>query len=418
MRQQIRPFEEIFTVISLILFSNGFYPIILGNTTGEGDIDSPLLRMVFMGIYFVTIGLLIFRWQRTLAFLTSNSWLMFLIGLAVFSISWSSVPHIAFRKVIALIGATLFGVYLGSRYDFEQQLKIYSWTFGIALFFSYIFALALPQYGVMNTDAIVGAWQGIFPHKNGLGESMFVGFMTFYFSSLINVNKQKKVFFQICCLLSVVIIYFGESATALMSVVFIFLTAQGLKRLSITSKKSVFIVLLFLIFTSLMLFLLLVNFNTFLSVNDKDITLSGRTILWDTLWQFIQEKPWLGYGYGSFFSGESREANLLWQIHDWSPVHSHNGYIQLWLNLGLIGLVVFICGYASCLFTSLFKYLVVKDLKMLWIFLFLIYTIFLNMTEVSFFSSSNIWIITLASIYSMKIKTKQTIVQKVVASTN
>ena len=417
MRQSIRPFENVFAVISLILFSNGFYPIILGNTTGEGDIDSPLLRIVFISIYFVTVGLLAFRWQRTLVFITSNWWLLFLIGLAVFSVSWSSVPHIAFRKVVSLIGSTLFGVYLGSRYDFEQQLKIYSWTFGIALVFSYIFALALPQYGVMNTNAIVGAWRGIFPHKNGLGETMFAGFMAFYFSSLLSVNKQRKIFFQFCSLLSVLLIYFGQSATSLMSVIFIFLTTQGLKRLSITSKKSVFIVLLFLIFTCLIMFLLLVNFNTFLSVNDKDVTLSGRTILWDTLWQFIREKPWLGYGYGSFFSGEGREANLLWQKHDWSPVHSHNGYIQLWLNLGLIGLSVFILGYISCLFNSLFKYLVSKDLRMLWIFLFLIYTIFSNMTEVSFFSSSNIWIITLASIYSMKIKAKKTTVKKAVAST-
>ncbi|MGD1921242.1 MAG: O-antigen ligase family protein [Pleurocapsa sp.] len=418
MKQPIRLFENVFTIISLLLYSHGFYPIILGKNTGGGDIDSPLLRLVFIGIYFVTLILLTFRWQRTLTFVTSNSWLLFLIGLAIFSISWSAVPNIAFRKVVSLIGATMFGVYLGSRYDFEQQLGIYSWTFGIGLFFSYIFSIALPEYGIMNTDAIVGAWQGIFPHKNGLGESMFAGFMAFYFSSLLNVSKRKKIFFQVLTLLALIIVYFSESATALVSIIFIFLTAQGLKRLSITSKKSVLLVLLFLIFTCIVMFLLLVNFNTFLSVNDKDVTLSGRTILWDTLWQFIREKPWLGYGYGSFFSGESREATLLWQVHDWSPVHSHNGYIQLWLNLGLVGLIVFFLGYISCLFNSLFKYLVFKDLRMLWIFLFLIYTVFLNMTEVSFFSSGNIWIITLASIYSMKIKTKTTIVQNAVASTS
>ena len=418
MKLPIRPFENVFTVLALLLFSHGFYPVILGNTAGEGDIDSSLLRMVFIGIYFVTIGLLAFRWQKTLTFIASNYWLLLLIGLAIFSISWSSIPHIAFRKVISLIGATFFGVYLGSRYDFKQQLGIYSWTFGIAMFFSYAFSLALPRYGVMNTDAIVGAWQGIFPHKNGLGESMFVGFMTFYFSSLLELNRRKRIFFQICCLLSVVLIYFGQSATALMSVLFIFITAQGLKRLSITSKKSVFLVLLFLIFTCLMLFLLLVNFNTFLTVNDKDVTLSGRTILWHTLEQFIREKPWFGYGYGSFFSGESRETNVLWQIHTWSPVHAHNGYIQLCLNIGFVGFAVFCFGYISCLFNSLFRYLTSKDIQMLWIFLFLIYTIFLNMTEVSFFSSSNIWIITLASIYSMKIKRKKPIIQKTVASTS
>ena len=415
MKMSIRPFEYAFTVISLLLFSHGFYPIILGPISGKGDVDSPVLRLVFIGIYFVTIALLLFRRQRTLVFLNSHVWLMCLIGLAIFSVSWSSIPAVAFRKVIALIGATSFGIYLGSRYSFEEQLKIYGWTFGIALFSSFFFAMALPQYGVMNTEAISGAWQGIFPHKNGLGESMFTGFLSFYFLSIISAKNQ--LFFRICCFLSVIIIYFGQSATALMSVFFIFLTAEGLKRLSLRSKKSVMIIFLFLIFTSILLFLFLINFNTFLAVNNRDITLSGRTPLWNTLWDFIQQKPWLGYGYGSFYSSEAREANLLWQVHEWIPVHSHNGYIQLLINLGFIGLVIFTIGFFSCLFNSLFKYLVSKELKMLWIFSFLMYNVFLNFTEVSFFTGSNIWIISLASIYSMKITTEKK-TAKVITSTS
>lgn len=407
MKQPIRPFENIFSVISLLLFSQGFYPIILGsNSSEEGDIDSILLRIIFVFIYFITIGLLAFRLQRTLVFLKSNLWLLFLIGLAVASVSWSSIPDVASRKVVALLGTTFFGVYLGSRYSFEEQLKIYGWTFGISVFFSFIFAIALPEYGIMNTDAIVGAWRGIYPHKNGLGESMFASFLTFYFLSLI--YKKRQLLFQICCLLSIVLIYFGESGTAFISVVFIFCTAQGLKRTSLQSKQGVFLILLFLILTLLILFLILINFTTFLEVNDKDITLSGRTVLWSSLWHFIQQRPILGYGYGSFFSSLSRETNLLWQAHDWSPVHSHNGYIQLWISLGIVGLSVFAFGYVNCLLNSLFRYLTSKNLKMLWIFLFLMYTVFLNFTEVSFFSSNSIiWIISLASIYSMKITTKK-----------
>ncbi len=401
MKYSIRSFENIFSIISLLLFSQGFYPIILGSgSSEEGDVDSPLLRIVFILIYFITMALLTFRWQRSLAFLKTNLWLLFLIGLAIASISWSSIPAISFRKVIGLIGTTFFGIYLGSRYTFEQQLKIYSWVFGIAIVFSFLFALLIPEYGIMNTFAIQGAWRGIYPHKNGLGESMFASFLTFYFLSLLS---KRQLLSQILCILSVVLIYFGQSATALMSVLFIFLTAQGLEKLSLKSKRSVLMILLFLILTLLLMFLILINFNTFLNVNDKDITLSGRTILWDSLGDFIRQKPWLGYGYGSFFSSEAREANLLWQVHDWSPVHSHNGYIQLWLNLGIIGLLAFICGYALCLFNSLFNYLVSKDLQMLWIFLFLIYTVFLNLTEVSFVGNNSvIWIISVASIYSLK----------------
>ncbi|MGB5636575.1 MAG: O-antigen ligase family protein [Waterburya sp.] len=403
MKQSIRPLENVFSIVSLLLFSQGFYTVILGGAIGgeEGEVDSVLLRLAFLGIYAISFALLAFRSQRTLSFLKTNLWLLFLIGLAIFSVSWSSIPEIALRKVISMIGTTFFAVYLASRYSFEQQLKIYSWTFGIAVLFSFLFALALPEYGISSLDAVSGAWRGIYPHKSGLGQSMFISFLTFYFLSIS--SKKNQLLFRIFCLLSVVLIVFAESATSLVSVVFIFAIAQGLNHLSLKSKKSVLLVLLFIIFSALLLFIIVINFNAFLAANNKDITLTGRTPLWADLWGFIEQKPWLGYGYGTFFSSLHRETDLLWKVHRWNPVHAHNGYIQLWLHLGIVGLSVFMLGYVRCLFNSLFKYLISKDIKMLWVFLFLIYAVTLNLTEVSFFAAQGIvWIISLVAIYSMK----------------
>ncbi|MGL5795686.1 MAG: O-antigen ligase family protein, partial [Waterburya sp.] len=93
MTQSSRSFENIFAVISLLLFSQGFFPIIIGGDNFEGgDIDSPLLRIIFLLIYFITFFFLTSRWQRTLAFLGTNIWLLFLIILAIVSVSWSSIP--------------------------------------------------------------------------------------------------------------------------------------------------------------------------------------------------------------------------------------------------------------------------------------------------------------------------------------
>jgi O-antigen ligase len=193
-----------------------------------------------------------------------------------------------------------------------------------------------------------------------------------------------------------------------MSILFIFATAQGLERLSLKNKRSVLLILLFLIAVAIMLFVILINFNTFLSVNDKDVTLSGRTLLWDSLWGFIKQKPLLGYGYGSFFSGEHRETDLLWKVHDWSPVHAHNGYVQVLVHFGFIGLIPLVVGYIYSLFICLYKYLAFNSPYMLWIFLYLIYTVFLNFTEVSFFSTNSLtWIVTIASFYSIKTKTTE-----------
>ena len=150
----------------------------------------------------------------------------------------------------------------------------------------------------------------------------------------------------------------------------------------------------------------MINFNTILSFYDRDITLTGRTPLWADLWIFIQKKPWLGYGYGSFFSNLHRETDIIWKVHDWIPPHAHNGFVQIWLHIGVIGLAVFSISYLGCIFNALFQYLLSKDTKMLWIFLLLLYTIFFNLTEVSFLSQGTLWILSLAAIYSMKAASK------------
>ena len=49
MKLSIRSAESIFSVVSLILFSQGFYSIIFGQAIGGdgGDLDSALLRFAF-----------------------------------------------------------------------------------------------------------------------------------------------------------------------------------------------------------------------------------------------------------------------------------------------------------------------------------------------------------------------------------
>ncbi|MEL6927079.1 MAG: O-antigen ligase family protein [Cyanobacteria bacterium J06600_6] len=407
MKFSIRPFEHAFSVVSLLLFSQGFYAIILGGSIGgdEGDIDSAFLRIAFLLIYAISFALLAFRSQRTLYFLKSNVWITLLVLMAVMSISWSTLPDVTFRKAISLIGTTFFAVYLASRYTFKEQLKIYGWSFGIAVVCSLLFGIALPQYGISTFEAVGESWRGIYPHKNGLGQNMFISFLTFYFLSVISSDKKQKLLFQAFYGLSIILTILAQSGTSLMGIIFIFTTAQVLNSLSLTSKKGVLTILLAVIAASLILFVFFVNFEALLNANDKDITLTGRTPLWATLWEFMRARPWLGFGYGSFFDGLSREGNLVWKVHTWVPIHAHNGYIHLWLQLGVIGLGTLIFGYVKCLFTSLSRYLTSKNLRMLWVFLFLLYTVTLNITEVSFLSSQGIvWIISLVAIYSMKEK--------------
>jgi hypothetical protein len=89
---------------------------------------------------------------------------------------------------LALVGTSLFGLYFATRYSLEEQIQLLSSMFGIVIILSFLFAIALPKYGIM--DGIhAGAWRGIYNHKNVLGKVMVTGVIIFYF--VLSVPKKS-----------------------------------------------------------------------------------------------------------------------------------------------------------------------------------------------------------------------------------
>jgi exopolysaccharide production protein ExoQ len=72
------------------------------------------------------------------------------------------------------------------------------------------------------------------------------------------------------------------------------------------------------------------------SSTGRDSSLTGRVPLWQELIRLGSRKPILGSGYASFWS--SRQVYELWDRVNWTPVSSHNGYIDIFMNLGLAGM--------------------------------------------------------------------------------
>jgi exopolysaccharide production protein ExoQ len=400
MKKILQHAEHIFAVLSLFFFSQGFFGFFLQDAEAElnPDSGSVVLRSIAFGIYLITLLLLAFRWEKTYKVLSKNRWILFLLCFAAISTLWSSAPDMAFKKVYALIGTTLFGIYLGSHYEFDRQLKLIGWSFGISIVLSFGMALLFPEYGIMNTNAIVGAWKGIYMHKSTLGENMFISFLTFYF--LAESDSRYRLLCYLACALSTFLVVLSWSGTSMIALVSICLLATLLKFVSLQSKAAVSVFFLFLFGIVIAQICLIFNLSDLLDAGNKDITISGRTPLWESLWEFIQLKIWTGYGYGSFFSPGHAETEMIWKGHSWAPLHAHNGYIQLMAGLGIVGTLVFVSGYFYSLGRSLISYLLFKDIQKLCIFSFLFYTVVFNLTEVSFLSPNHLnWVLSVAYIY-------------------
>ncbi len=74
----------------------------------------------------------------------------------------------------------------------------------------------------------------------------------------------------------------------------------------------------------------------------KDPTLSMRTEIWDYVWTEIEKKIFLGYGYGTYWiMGSSMIANFAAVFSGYRVNQAHNGYLEIMLQLGLIGITLF-----------------------------------------------------------------------------
>ncbi len=74
-------------------------------------------------------------------------------------------------------------------------------------------------------------------------------------------------------------------------------------------------------------------------------TLTGRTELWSELFTYVAARPVLGYGYEGFWS-PTHTAYVSLAL-GWVVPHAHNGYIEMLLDLGAVGLILFVAALFS-----------------------------------------------------------------------
>jgi exopolysaccharide production protein ExoQ len=69
----------------------------------------------------------------------------------------------------------------------------------------------------------------------------------------------------------------------------------------------------------------------FVSAVGRDATLTGRTAIWASLLPIAMQRPFLGRGFGGFWTTSTRTA---------FATHAHSGYLEVLLGLGFLGLLI------------------------------------------------------------------------------
>jgi O-antigen ligase len=257
------------------------------------------------------------------------------------SFAWAIEPDIAFRRALGMYIILLAVAWCIQSLGAAKTLQVVYLLLASVLIASFI-SVALSRLSIFSfaihpddeIDAsLVGAWKGVFLHKNVAGAVM-VHSAIFFFHYAVNTKRKADWLFFV---MSIVFLYFTKSKTSLGWLALV-LSAGALFRFLAITNASVVFACIFLAGAASIAIFAASDWDRVVEFFTNPENLSGRVGIWQSLLPYIQEHPLLGSGYGSF-----------WQIGFASPIfelaredyvavvgHSHSGYVEVLLTMGAV----------------------------------------------------------------------------------
>jgi len=85
----------------------------------------------------------------------------------------------------------------------------------------------------------------------------------------------------------------------------------------------------------------------------RDSSLTGRRAIWTAVEHWIGERPVLGYGFGGVWDPSSPLTMAIWRESRFDAFYAHNGYLDIPLQVGVIGLVLLIAVLVGILVAAI-----------------------------------------------------------------
>jgi exopolysaccharide production protein ExoQ len=314
---------------------------------------SGLDRLVFSVLMVLAVGILrsrSFRWSETLG---ANGALLAFLCFGLLSVVWSDFPAVALKRWVRDLGNYLvILVVLAER----RPLVAFSTVlrrvcYGLILI-SILLMKYYPEMG-RGYDVWTGQpyYMGAATSKNMLGVVCLLSGIFFLWDTVVRWPDRKERRTRQMLLVNVAfiamtmwVLNMAQSATSQICLgigclVIVTLHSRVFRRYGALIKGLVPLCAVAYLFVQ---FGLGVNINAQVAGSvGRDPTLTDRTKIWEILLG-IRTDPLVGTGYESFWLGPRLQR--VWDSGFGQLNEAHNGYLQVYLNLGVIGLA-FLCVF-------------------------------------------------------------------------
>jgi O-antigen ligase len=313
-------------------------------------------RWVFTTLLVFGVVVLVRRGSAVVRLLRANLPIMLFFLYCGSSVLWSDYPAIAFKRWFKALGDIVMVLIVLTDPDRLAAIKrlLARATF-LLISLSILFIKYIPGVGKGFKSYGLPIYFGVTTNKNLLGGICLIFGLASLWRFLAAFRDRESTHRTRCLivhgvLLAMVLWLFSEASS--MTSISCFLLGSFL--IAATSFRAV--VRRPWVVHSLVTAVVCVSFSVlFLDVSKtafeamgKDPTLTGRTAIWHLVLS-LSGNPLLGTGFESFWLGPRLEK--IYSVYSWHPNEAHNGYIEVFLNLGWIGVallaILIVKGYRS-----------------------------------------------------------------------
>ncbi len=345
-------------------------------------------------LFYALIGvLLVLDFPAVLRIARRDLWIWALLGLICASALWSEAPVWVIKRGLVTVQTTAFGLYIASRFSLDQQVRLFAWFFTTTVAVI-ILSVALDPATAFTTHSGVTVLTGPFSHKNTVGILMALAVTVLLLRATSRSAHRWPMWLGFAAAATVLVLSRSLTGTlvglTLCVVIALAPFATRLRRPSLLLVPSIVVTTIAIAANSGLV-------DGLIAMLGKSPTLSGRTDLWRELLPLILERPLFGHSIVFFWQKEIYEQTNYWYGT------AHNGYLQMLLELGAVGLVILFLQMISTIVCALRWQRLRGGRRAVWPLCMCSFMLLYNLSEsILMRENSLVWVLYVAASFSVR----------------
>jgi len=359
---------------------------------------SPIDRLFYSALMAVGIVVLVGRRRLVGRILRANGPILLFFFYCLVSLGWSDYPDVGFKRWTKGVGdLVMVLIILSDREPLGAVERLFARTTYLLMPLSVLFIKYYPSlgrdWGYWGGET---SYQGVTLNKNTLGMICLCfgmgalwRFLAAYRTQEVTGRTRRMIAQAVSLAMVLWLLVMASSMTSLSC----FLMGSALLlttnlRVVIRRPAAVHVLVAAMLVVSASVVFLGASPGA-LKFMGRNPTLTDRTQLWGILLSLVQN-PWVGTGFESFWLGPRLQT--IWKLYWWHPNEAHNGYLEVFLNIGWVGLALLVVFLASTywkLFIAWRNNTLIGGLGLAYFFAGIVF----NFTEAAFFRmQAPVWI--------------------------